>query len=244
MLLPRVVCCALFLACADPPPSPAPAGASTSLGPAPGADGGPSASADATSEPVAAEQASAPPSPSEQPAVAEVPAPLRGGLDDEPPPEPERPEPLDRPPDALTERTAPKEYEPPGDDYEPEPRPGAVSGATDDRQRGGVAPQVAAGSSARSSRAAPPQLLGGAAWSCPFPAEADAAGVDSAAVTLLVTVDASGKPTGVSVVSDPGHGFGKAARGCALSQRYAPAKDDDGQPVAGTTPPLRIRFSR
>jgi len=85
----------------------------------------------------------------------------------------------------------------------------------------------------------------GTNWSsCPFPPEANTDQVDHAVVTLIVTVRPDGTPRSVQVVSDPGHGFGRAARMCALSKRYATALDRDGNPVMGTTPPIRVRFTR
>jgi len=45
-------------------------------------------------------------------------------------------------------------------------------------------------------------------------------------------------------VSEPGHGFGRAARMCALTKRYTPALDRDGNPVVGTTPPINVTFTR
>ncbi len=87
-------------------------------------------------------------------------------------------------------------------------------------------------------------LAGSSAWTCPFPPEADAAKVDSAVVTLVVTVSATGKPIKVMVVQDPGSGFGRAARSCALARTYKPAVDDQGKPIESSTPPIRVRFTR
>ncbi len=93
------------------------------------------------------------------------------------------------------------------------------------------------------SRAA--TIASGANWSsCPFPSEADVDQVDYAVVTLVVTVRPDGTPRSVQVVSDPGHGFGRAARMCALSKRYTPAWDRDGNAIMGTTPPIRVTFTR
>lgn len=91
------------------------------------------------------------------------------------------------------------------------------------------------------SRAASPA---GADWSCShlFPTDVDAP--DSATVRILVDVRADGSAAGVTVLSDPGHGFGPAARRCALGQRFQPAHAADGQPVAGRTTPFVVRFRR
>jgi protein TonB len=59
-----------------------------------------------------------------------------------------------------------------------------------------------------------------------------------------VTVRPDGSALSVKVVSDPGHGFGRAARECALRQMYMPARDKQGHPVVGTTPPINVKFTR
>jgi protein TonB len=92
------------------------------------------------------------------------------------------------------------------------------------------------------SRAASP--AGGTSWNCPFPPEADADQIDEARASLVVTVRPDGTPLSVSVVSDPGHGFGRAARMCALTRRFTPALDKTGQAIAGSTPPFNVRFTR
>jgi protein TonB len=80
-------------------------------------------------------------------------------------------------------------------------------------------------------------LEGSTDWSnCPFPPEAF--------VSIVVTVRPDGTPLSVNVVSDPGHGFGRAARMCALSRRYSPALDRNGAPTTQASPPIRIRFNR
>ena len=93
-------------------------------------------------------------------------------------------------------------------------------------------------------RSAPPGLVGGASWNCPFPPEADTDQIDQAVATILVTVRPDGSPLAVKVMSDPGHGFGRAARTCALSRRFTPALDRNGEPTSGTTPPIKVRFTR
>lgn len=87
-------------------------------------------------------------------------------------------------------------------------------------------------------------LGGGGEWSCPFPAEADTAQVDEAFVTLQVDVKADGTASTVRVLSDPGNGFGREARRCAMNKRYATALDHDGMAIAGTTKAFRVHFSR
>lgn len=78
---------------------------------------------------------------------------------------------------------------------------------------------------------------------CPFPAAADPAGVDMAAATVHIKVDAVGRPTDVLVAGDPGHGFGAAAKACAEKASFEPAKDDAGRAVAGELI-LRVLFKR
>lgn len=90
-----------------------------------------------------------------------------------------------------------------------------------------------------------PGLLGSSDWNdCPFPGEADAEQIDRQAVLIQVVVRPDGSPENVIVVQDPGHGFGREARKCAMRKKYAPGLDPDGKPVGGTTKPFRVRFER
>jgi protein TonB len=89
-----------------------------------------------------------------------------------------------------------------------------------------------------------PGLVGSTSWNCGFPPEADADQVDQATVSILVTVRPDGTPSSVKVLSDPGHGFGRAARTCALGRRYTPGTDRGGNPITATTPPITVRFTR
>jgi protein TonB len=90
----------------------------------------------------------------------------------------------------------------------------------------------------------PPGISGGSWSSCDFPPEADQDQVDYAVVVVVVTVRVDGSAMSVKVMSDPGHGFGRAARMCALSKRYTAAMDRDGNPAVGTTPPIHVTFTR
>jgi protein TonB len=63
-------------------------------------------------------------------------------------------------------------------------------------------------------------------------------------VTLQVSVGPEGAATAAQVVSDPGHGFGREARRCAMVRRYVSGLDREGNPSAGTTRPFRVHFSR
>lgn len=78
---------------------------------------------------------------------------------------------------------------------------------------------------------------------CPFPGEADAEQIDEAVVGIEVRVAADGRPESVSIWQDPGHGFGREAKRCALREKYDAALNVDGQPVPGVYR-VRFRFSR
>jgi periplasmic protein TonB len=92
-----------------------------------------------------------------------------------------------------------------------------------------------------SRKAAP---AGGSWDDCGFPAEADLEQINQARVSIAVTVDADGTARSVTVLKDPGYGFGALARSCALRKRYRPALDTDGNATTSTTPPISIRFTR
>jgi len=123
----------------------------------------------------------------------------------------------------------------------------AVRGAASDRAVPGPerpaatrpAPAIAAGPDR--SRGAAPAV---ADWNCSrlFPTDPDAG--DQAIVLIAVTVLPNGAAKAVTVLRDPGHGFGAAARTCAMGQRYQAALDRQGNPVQATTPPITVRFTR
>jgi hypothetical protein len=96
-------------------------------------------------------------------------------------------------------------------------------------------------SSVDRSRSATPAVP---AWDCSrlFPSDADAG--DYATVLIAVSVGSDGSAKRVAMLRDPGHGFGAAAIQCAMSQRFQAALDRTGNPVAATTPPILVRFSR
>jgi len=91
------------------------------------------------------------------------------------------------------------------------------------------------------SRAA--RLAGGSAWDCPFPIEADDAGIDNAVVSLRIEVASDGHVLSAVATRDPGHGFGREARRCALSKRWSAGLDRVGQPINSTTV-VNVRFDR
>ncbi len=114
-------------------------------------------------------------------------------------------------------------------------QPGGVPGGT------GTAPAAPAPAVDKSRAAG---LRGSSEWKCPWPSEADAEQIDEAYVTVQVTVGPDGRAKTVAVTSDPGHGFGREARLCALRETYTPALDRDGAAIAGQTKAFRIHFER
>ncbi len=89
----------------------------------------------------------------------------------------------------------------------------------------------------------PPQLAGGSQWQCPFPLEADDAGIDHAVVTLRVSVGADGRVQSVVTSNDPGNGFGREARRCATSKRWTSGFDREGRPTSAVAV-VNVRFDR
>lgn len=88
-------------------------------------------------------------------------------------------------------------------------------------------------------------LLGSSDWNdCPFPGEADAEQIDRQAVLIKVHVRPDGSPESVDVVQDPGHGFGREARKCAMRKKFSPGLDPSGNPIPSITKPFRVRFER
>ncbi|HEY2408448.1 MAG TPA: energy transducer TonB [Polyangiaceae bacterium] len=92
-------------------------------------------------------------------------------------------------------------------------------------------------------RSRPPGVAGNTEWQCPFPSEADTEERDHAVVTIQVNVDVSGTATKIVVVRDPGSGFARQARVCALERRWNPALDHDGMPTSGSTV-VNVHFDR
>lgn len=115
-------------------------------------------------------------------------------------------------------------------------QPGGVPGGTGTA----AAPVVRAPEKDLSRPAAPPK--GGQWGDCPYPAEAQLDGVDFGVVQMSVTVGADGRAKSVTILKDPGSGFGSQARQCALRKTFTPALDKAGQPVVGTTPPFYVKF--
>ena len=87
-------------------------------------------------------------------------------------------------------------------------------------------------------------LRGSSEWKCPWPSEADAEQIDDAYVTVQVAVGADGHAKTVTLLNDPGHGFGREARLCAMRETYTTALDKDGTAIPGQTKAFRIHFER
>jgi periplasmic protein TonB len=111
---------------------------------------------------------------------------------------------------------------------------GGVPGGTGTKVGAPVGPDL--------SRA--PSVMGSSQWDCPFPPEADAEEINYQRVKLLIVVRPDGTPQDAKVIADPGNGFGREARKCALTRRYEPARDREGRPVLGTIPQINITFQR
>jgi protein TonB len=79
---------------------------------------------------------------------------------------------------------------------------------------------------------------------CGFPPEADVEQIDFMRVTLVVTVGTDGRAKAVTVLNDPGYGFGRLARQCAMRKRYVTGLDRTGRPVTMATAPFVVRFTR
>jgi hypothetical protein len=93
-------------------------------------------------------------------------------------------------------------------------------------------------------RSRPAWLVTGVVWDCGFPSEANPDKITYAAVQVAVTVRADGSAESVEVVDDPGNGFGRIARACALDHRFIPALDREGRAIQATTRPFTIGFRR
>jgi protein TonB len=122
----------------------------------------------------------------------------------------------------------------------------AVRGPASERPEGAPARAVAPRTEPATlgpdrSRGARPRV---ADWNCSRLFPTDPGAGDQAIVLIAVTVLSNGTPQAVTVLRDPGHGFGAAARACALGQRFTPALDRAGIPMLATTPPITVRFTR
>jgi len=103
--------------------------------------------------------------------------------------------------------------------------------------RGGV-------QSLSTSRGAAPVRLPVREWHCPWPAQAEYEDIDQQLVSIRVLVAADGRVERAELVSDPGFGFGAAARECARRVRFTPALDSQGRATRALSPPIHVRFVR
>ena len=109
---------------------------------------------------------------------------------------------------------------------------------------GPVAPEPPKSAPASARSQARPVSLDQSAWNCPWPAEADAEQVNEQTVVLRATIGADGRAEHVDVLSDPGSGFGTAARLCAQRTRFEAARNAAGQPIPAPSPSIRVHFYR
>ncbi|MFO0676776.1 MAG: energy transducer TonB [Polyangiaceae bacterium] len=114
------------------------------------------------------------------------------------------------------------------------------AGARADGVQGGTgtAPAVAGPDRSRA-----PERANQGDMNCPWPAEADAAQVEEAYVSVRVSVGTDGVPAKVEIMNDPGYGFAREARRCAQRETFRPALDREGKAVAGSKV-LRIHFEQ
>jgi protein TonB len=80
-------------------------------------------------------------------------------------------------------------------------------------------------------------------WNCPFPPEADIEQINYMRVSVVVQVNSEGNPKSVEVLNDPGFGFGRAARQCALKQSYRSALNREGKAIAHSLATV-VKFER
>ena len=99
------------------------------------------------------------------------------------------------------------------------------------------------GTALAADRSRAPALAGGAQWDCPFPDEAEDRGVDHAIVTLRVEVAADGGVVAATIAREPGAGFGREARRCALRKRWLPGLDRVGNPTSAAAL-INVSFDR
>lgn len=105
--------------------------------------------------------------------------------------------------------------------------PGAIAARAPAAVRGPLTPGAI--NVDRSRRAG---LADSARWDCPFPSEAESEGIENAKAVLRVEIDALGQPQKVTVTQDPGYGFGREARRCAMRRRWTSRLDRAGAPAA------------
>ena len=87
-------------------------------------------------------------------------------------------------------------------------------------------------------RSSPARLGGNVSWKCPFPKEADPE-MRHVVVRAQAEVRPDGSALSIAILDDPGYGFGREARLCAMQHTYVPARGHDGQPAQGFTVPFK-----
>lgn len=118
-----------------------------------------------------------------------------------------------------------------------------ASGTGTTANNSGVVGTGGSGTAAVGDLSSKPKLDGSTDWDdCPFPSEAEAAQVDKAYVTMRIEVGSDGRAKKVIIVKDPGLGFAREAKACAMRKRYIPAKDQAGNKVDATTDVIGISF--
>jgi protein TonB len=105
---------------------------------------------------------------------------------------------------------------------------------------GGTGTKPTSNSSVDLSRPAAPVSRN---WNCPFPPEADIEQINYMRVSVVVQVNSEGNPKSVEVLNDPGFGFGRAARQCALKQSYRSALNREGKAIAHSLATV-VKFER
>ena len=188
--------------------------------------------------------------PPEAPAPAPAPVPVSRSIQHSAKPTPTAEPPAAAPAGPLLTATDEADF---GEHFVETKGPGYAGGSTDPKgsstaaehesgARGAGTPRVAP-ATPRVDRSRAAQLAGGSTWECPFPLEADDAGVDHAVVSLRIEVAADGHVLSANATRDPGHGFVREARRCALSKHWSAGLDRAGQPVNSTTV-VNVRFER
>jgi protein TonB len=106
------------------------------------------------------------------------------------------------------------------------------------------APQAAPPAPAGPDKTRSAGLSGSSDWKCDWPSEADSEQIDDAFVMVEVLVGPNGRAQKVNILKDPGHGFGRNARTCAMRESFTAPLDREGNAIAGMTKPFRIHFER
>src|SRR4029077_2721697 len=92
-------------------------------------------------------------------------------------------------------------------------------------------------------RSSPARLGGNVTWECPWAQGADPA-MHHLQVRAQADVRADGSATAITILDDPGYGFGREARLCALKHTYVPAHARDGAAIEGPSLPFFVHFDK